>query len=163
MTDETKAKESPMEVLTKLYAGAPAEVRPYLDRAIFELLGTTMPRIAALTTFGSFMSNDELEKYKFGTTFTDAIEAAEAAGAKVPKSMTPTAREIGRELGDAIDSHIKRALITQSEDYVSRDSHMDIVAGHALVTRGIATLAEVPPGLEIDDEGFVQEPVADDA
>ncbi len=77
--------------------------------------------------------------------------------------MTPTAREIGRELGDAIDSHIKRALITQSEDYVSRDSHMDIVAGHALVTRGIATLAEVPPGLEIDDEGFVQEPVADDA
>lgn len=149
MTDENQEQRlPPLQALAALYESAPEAIVPFLDRAVTELLTTTIPRIAALTAFGSLMSNDELQRYEFGEQFSEAVEEAEAAGIDISDALTPTDREIGREIGQLIDQMIQRSLITNTREYVSRDAHMEITAGHALLVRGIASLKDVPDGLE---------------
>lgn len=149
MADENQEQRlPPLQALAALYESAPEELLPFLDRAVGEMMATTIPRIAALTTFGSLMSNDELQRYEFGEQFSEAVEEAEAAGINISDALTPTDREIGREIGQLIDQMIQRSLITNTREYVSRDAHMEITAGHALLVRGIAALKDVPDGLE---------------
>lgn len=142
---------TPLDAVNHMYNSAPKVIRPLLDESLRELIATIIPRVAALTQFGGTMSIDELRDLNLGASFSDAIEEAEAAGASIPKHLTPTVREIGREIGEEIDSRIGRVLITHDESYVNRDAHLDIIAGHALIVRGLGGLTAVPEGLGAEE------------
>jgi len=149
MTDK---RQTPLDLVTEMYTTAPAQVKPLLDSHLMELVGSVIPRLAALTQFGGLMSTKECKDVKLGEEFVNALEAAEGAGMPVPQSLTPTIRECGREIGDLIDNAIGRVLITHSEEAVNRDAHLDIVAGHATMCRGLSGLTQVPAGAVAREE-----------
>ena len=131
--------------LAEFYGSAPPQLHPYLDNAISEFIASTVPRLGALVHLGAGLAREELDSLKLGEAFVETLDEARKSGAKLPSEITATIVEIGREIGEAIDKAIPRALLTaRNEQYVNRDAHLDIVAGHALVVRGLSGLDTVP-------------------
>lgn len=145
MEQEQNEQHRAVSTLAQMYEKCPPDVRPYLDECFFEFMGQLVPRVAAIVTLGSAMPRKDVEDLSLGQAFNDALQQAEDAGMSIPTHITATVRQIGVELGEHIDKLIPRALLTaQNENYVNRDAHLDIVAGHALVVRGLGGLSTIP-------------------
>lgn len=144
--------QTPLEALTHMYETAPEVIKPLLNNAIRETIGSIMPRIAAQLQQGPLMTIEELRDYKVGDAFAEAILEVEDQAGSLPDRITPTIRETGRDIGTEIDAAIDRVLISHTEDYVLRDAHMDIVGGHAALMRGLSALGDVPAGIDMTRE-----------
>ena len=154
LTDEDKAAlfsqvPSGLSALMQIVAaveGTPLE--GWVNERVVEIALALIGKMAALNQFGGSMKFDELES---------VVDSYHGAMSGVPEHsrMTGTINAAAEELGSVADKYIKRHLITALDtSKLNREAYMDILHGHAMMTRGILGLTDV--------EGL-DEPSEDDA
>jgi len=141
-----------LQKLIGLYLAAPSAAQKWLDAAVFDLLMASVPRLTMLLQFGPALSMDDVGSLR--KTYSEAMAEAEQMGGE-EYTLPPTLKEGAGRIAEEIDKVIRSYLITAAnEKYVNRDAHLDIVAGHAIIIRGILGLTNLPD--DYDGEGSVE-------
>lgn len=147
-TEVLEVKEgSPLHSLLSLYSALPDELGQYMLGELDEFVNTTTHRLLSLSTFGTYMPSDENNSLE--EVFAEAMEEAGEIGLK--GALLDGALEIAA----AVDRTVTRHMITAvNENYRNRQAHLDIIAGHAILMRGIKNLDNVPADFDgsSDDE-----------
>lgn len=147
--EQMEVMEAPPELrnLLLLYTSMPEELKDYMDGEIGEFVSSTTHRLMALSILGQYMPADELNPLE--EVFADAMEEAGEQG------LEGALLDGALEIAAAVDRTVRRHLITaENENYHSRQAHLDIIAGHAILMRGIKNLDNVPVDFDgsSDDE-----------
>jgi hypothetical protein len=139
--------EMPMilHVLLSAYFSVPDEARDYVDNELFEMMHTKFPRAMLLAATGEYLPTEFIAT--IAEEFVNAVD-----GDDVPEDFVPPSGSVmgsAVEIAEAIDKAVSiQRTVADQDDYFNHAAQLDIIAGHALITRGLNDLMSVPADYE---------------
>lgn len=141
-----------LHMLLSAYYSAPLEARQHFDREIMQLLVSGVPRAALLAETGEYLPMEFLNS--LSEDFLDSMRYAEEAGLDDIDFPNNATMQSAVEIAEAVDKAVRvQGVLSDQSVAFNHRAHLDIIAGHAYIVRGLKDLMNVPAAVaaEIGD------------